>query len=302
MKLFILFTLLFFNFGHLAFAQKKNITIVIDAGHGGTDPGHLSANTNHLPEKALNLIIANKVGAYIDKYLTNINVIYTRTSDTYVSLDDRVFKANNSNADYFISIHCNANDKKTIHGTESHVHNLQSKKSVEFARVFEKEFSSRAGRHSRGVKDSEDREHSLQVLKYTKMTSVLIECGFLTNEKEANYLNTTNGQDILASAIFRGIRTFAQKEHPDINFIKAKETQKANYRIQIMSSKEWIDTDSKIFKRLDMKVTRVMLNTKNPWKYIYYVGNYDSLEAANKDLPTIRKKGFPDALPVKSSE
>jgi N-acetylmuramoyl-L-alanine amidase len=302
MKLFILFIVFLFGIGSICNAQKKNITIVIDAGHGGSDPGHLSADSIHLPEKALNLIIANKVGSYIDKYLTNINIVYTRTADTYVSLDDRVFKANSINADYFISIHCNANDKKIIHGTESHVHNLQSKKSVEFARIFEKEFSTRAGRHSRGVKDTEDREHSLQVLKYTKMTSVLIECGFLTNVKEANYLNTTNGQDILASAIFRGIRTFVQKEHPSINFIKAKETPKAKYRIQIMSSKEWIDTDSKIFKRLDMTVTRVMLNTKNPWKYIYYVGDYNSLEEANKDLPNIRQKGFPDALPVKTTE
>ena len=93
------------------FAQSK-ITLVIDAGHGGNDPGHLSSNENHLPEKALNLIISKLVGQYIDQNLTNVEVIYTRKDDSYVSLDDRVEKANTSNATYFISIHCNANEKQ----------------------------------------------------------------------------------------------------------------------------------------------------------------------------------------------
>ena len=207
--------------GIQAFAQKEKIIVVIDPGHGGSDPGHLSSNKNHLPEKALNLLIAKKFGSYIEQNMKNVTIIYTRTDDSFPSLDDRVEKANNAKADYFISIHCNANERTSVHGTESHVHSMSSKKAVSLAKEFEKEFSTRAGRHSRGVKDTDDREHSLQVLKFTNMTSVLVECGFLTNEKEANYLNTTNGQDIIASAIYRAFRTTIQTDFPAISFMKS---------------------------------------------------------------------------------
>ena len=303
--------------GIQTFAQKEKIIVVIDPGHGGSDPGHLSSNKNHLPEKALNLLIAKKFGSYIEQNMKNVTIIYTRTDDSFPSLDDRVEKANNAKADYFISIHCNANARTNVHGTESHVHSMTSKKSVSLAKEFESEFSTRAGRHSRGVKDTDDREHSLQVLKFTNMTSVLVECGFLTNEKEANYLNTTNGQDIIASAIYRGFRTTIQKDFPTISFLKsgsssnttantsgkgtsnttAKSTGK--FTIQIMSSKEPMDTGGESFKKIGLPVTRKKLNTTSAYKYLYTVGTYDSQEAAKKDLEKVQKNGFKDAYIVK---
>ncbi|MBI3237873.1 MAG: N-acetylmuramoyl-L-alanine amidase [Flavobacteriia bacterium] len=205
-------------------AQGQTITILIDPGHGGSDPGHESLNSSHKSEKELNLIIAKKFGSYLSEKLSNVTVLYTRTDDTYPSLDDRVEMANSKKVDYFISIHCNGSPNTGIHGTESHVHSMTSRKSVKLAKQFEKEFGGKAGRKSRGVKDTDDREHTLQVLKFTEMTSVLVECGFLTNENEANYLNTTYGQDILASALFRGMRTFLQEEHPSIQFTKTSTT------------------------------------------------------------------------------
>lgn len=304
-----------FLFSFSTLAQNKKVTVVIDAGHGGSDPGHLSNNKNHLAEKELNLLIANKVGGYIDQYLTNIEIIYTRKDDSFISLDDRVYKANSINADCFISIHCNANQHQIIHGTESHVHTMSSTKSVELAKIMEKEFSSRAGRHSRGVKDSEDREHTLQVLKYTSMTSVLLECGFLTNEKEANYLNTTSGQEILASAIFRGLRTFLQAEYPETNFVKAVKstttittasskttgtttTSKATgkFAIQIMSTREPVETDSDVFKKLGEKVIRQKVTTTSEFKYRYLVGSFETREAGNTVLKKVQTNGFKDAI------
>lgn len=294
--------------------KKEKVTIVIDPGHGGSDPGHISENKNHLAEKELNLVIAKKVGSYLENYLKNIKVVYTRTDDTFPTLDDRVDLANSMGVDYFISIHCNANHIKTVHGTESHVHSLNSKKSVSLAKEFEKEFSTRAGRKSRGVKDGNDREHSLQVLKYTNMTSVLVECGFLTNEKEANYLNTTNGQEILASAIFRGFRTQVTKNHPTISFIKSntekdseeekeKEEEKsetATFQIQLMSSKEPIDTENESFKKTGLKITRTKLNTTSSYKYKYTSGPYKDKVTAEKDLEKIKKSGFKDAYIIKN--
>jgi len=278
----------------------QSITVVIDAGHGGKDPGHESMNENHLPEKDLNLLISTMIGGYLENNLQNIKVIYTRTSDVFLNLDERVEKANKTNADVFISIHCNGSETKMTKGTETHVHNLKSKKSMSLAKSIEKEFSSRAGRKSRGIKSVDDRTHSIQVLKHTKMTSVLVECGFLTNTSEANFLNTTHGQEILASAIFRGIRSYVQSEFTKITFTKSAKNE-ISYGVQIMSSIDPIDTKSVLFKKLPDGVERKRLNTTKAYKYIYVSGNYDSKKLAERALEKIRKLGFKDAIIVKLS-
>lgn len=288
-------------------AQKKEITVVIDPGHGGYDPGHYSDNPFLLTEKDLNLKIAMFLGGYIEKYLQNVKVVYTRTTDVYPTLDERVQKANSINADYFLSIHCNGNDRKMVHGTESHVHSMSLTKSVALAKAIEDQFSQRAGRKSRGVKGEKDLKHSLQVLKYTNMTGVLVECGFLTNEKEAAYLNTTNGQEIIASAIFRGFRSVIVKEYPSIAFIRSTPNNTATpttsnqtvYAIQIASSKEPIDPKDARFKNLKMEVNRVELNTKSAYKYIYTVGNYSSKNDAKSELSQIQSNGYNDAIVIK---
>jgi len=315
MRIANLFLGLFILMSTATFAQKKQVIVVIDPGHGGSDPGHLSGNSALLPEKTLNLKISTYLGDYIEKYLQNVKVIYTRTDDTYPSLDARVDKANNNNADYFISVHCNGNERKSVRGTESHVHSMELKKSVDFARAIEKQFSSRAGRKSRGVKDKEDLQHSLQVLKFTNMTSVLVECGFVTNNKEAKYLNTTYGQEILASAIFRAFRETIEKNHPAITFRKTENsttnttaqttastnsTSAATYGIQIASSKKPVDTkkDPKL-RKAGMTVDRKELNTTSAYKYIYIVGNYASESEAKTALAEVKKKGFKDAIVIK---
>jgi N-acetylmuramoyl-L-alanine amidase len=290
-------------------AQSQTITILIDPGHGGSDPGHESPNAAHKPEKELNLIIAKKFGTYLTEKLSNVTVLYTRTDDSFPSLDERVEMANSKNVDYFISIHCNGSPNKNIHGTESHVHSMTSRKSVKLAKEFEKEFGGKAGRKSRGIKDTDDREHTLQVLKFTEMTSVLVECGFVTNEAEANYLNSTYGQDILASALFRGMRTFLQEEHPSIQFTKkttttASSTESASgtttettYTVQIMSSKDPIETTATAFKKLDKTVVREKI-AETGYKYRYVVGSFSTKEAAETYKDEVRQKGFPDAIVI----
>jgi N-acetylmuramoyl-L-alanine amidase len=293
-------------------AAKDKIIVVIDPGHGGTDHGHVSSDKDHMPEKELNLIIAKKFGDMIEKQLQNVSIIYSRTDDTYPSLGDRVKLANSSKADYFISIHCNANAKKSVHGTESHVHTMEAKKSVGLAQAFEKEFTSFAGRYSRGVKDTEDREHSLQVLKYTTMTGVLIECGFMTNDDEAVFLNTASGQEKIATSIFRAFKSYIVKQHPAIAFVKEepkKETaeQKTekptdatkSYAIQIMSSKQPVETSVPEFKKIELPVSRNEIQTTSAFKYRYTVGQYASQDDAQKDLEKVQQNGFKDAYIVK---
>ena len=308
MRITLFFLICFFVFGtSFVWSQKKEIVVVIDPGHGGYDPGHLSLNKSLATEKELNLKISQYLGGYIEKYLQNVKVIYTRTTDVYPSLDERVNKANAINADYFLSIHCNGNDRRSVRGTESHVHSLSLKKSVAMAQEIEKQFSERAGRKSRGVKDESDLQHSLQVLKYTNMTSVLVECGFLTNEREANYLNTTKGQEIIASAIFRGFRTHITKQHPQITFKRpANEVSNSSssasngaYSIQIMSSKQAVDTKDSSFRKLKMEVSRTELNTSSAYKYIYTVGSYATRKEAKDALSEVQSRGFKDAIVIK---
>lgn len=98
--------------------------VVLDAGHGGSDPGNLGTGRLKTTEKHVSLDVALKVGEYIKENYSNVRVVYTRKGDTYPSLKDRCDIANNANADLFISIHCNANDNKLATGAETFVMGL----------------------------------------------------------------------------------------------------------------------------------------------------------------------------------
>lgn len=94
-------------------------TIVIDAGHGGKDSGALGREG---VEKDINLSVALKLGQYINKYLPDVRVIYTRTTDKFVELSERAAIANRNHADVFISIHCNSTEGVTrVDGVETYV-------------------------------------------------------------------------------------------------------------------------------------------------------------------------------------
>lgn len=298
-------SLVFIFVSFVSFSQ--GVTVLIDPGHGGSDPGHEATDRNLPPEKDLTLKIALKFGAYLSEKLENVTVLYTRTDDRYPTLDERVEMANAKKVDYFISIHINGSPNPNIKGTESHVHSFTSHASVKLARAFENEFKGRAGRKSRGVKDSDDREHTLQVLKFTQMTSVLVECGFMTNKSEANYLNTSEGQDIIASALFRGMRTHLKEAHKNISFTKkeaeaSKDSKSGKdsgktYSVQIMSSKEWLDTEKGGFKNLKHAVSRTQI-AQTGYRYKYFSGSFATKSEAEQYCAEVRKKGFPDSIVV----
>ena len=98
--------------------------IVLDPGHGGSDPGNLGTGKLKTTEKHVSLDVALKVGEYIKENHSNVRIIYTRKGDTYPTLKDRCDIANTANADLFISIHCNANDNKLAAGSETFVMGL----------------------------------------------------------------------------------------------------------------------------------------------------------------------------------
>lgn len=217
-------------------------TVVIDAGHGGHDPG---ARANGLNEKDVNLAVALKLGSYLERFL-KLNVVYTRTDDSFVELEERGSIANRAGAKLFISIHANsAPYSKKVSGTETYILGMgraekalevmdrensviklednpdqyeafyqnsilntlalsaNMKMSEKLAAGIEKQFADRARRKSRGVKQAR-----LIVLWAASMPAVLVELGYLTNRLESMYLNSEQGQDYLASAIFRAVRDF----------------------------------------------------------------------------------------------
>lgn len=223
--------------------------VVIDAGHGGKDPGAVGSKAR---EKNINLAVALKAGKYIRENLKDVKVVYTRDDDTFIGLAERAEVANKHKADLFISIHSNAMTDKRFSGAETYVlgqtmdeanlqvamkensvitfekdyetkyegfdpnsvesyiifslmQNTYLKQSTEFATLIQDQFRSRVGRKDRGV-----RQAGFQVLWRTTMPSVLVELGFVTNPEEEKFLLTEQGQDYMASAIFRAFRDYKQ--------------------------------------------------------------------------------------------
>lgn len=109
------------------------MVLVIDAGHGGKDPGNLGTGRFKQTEKDVTLDVATKLAAYVREKLPGIDVVMTRTGDTYPTLKDRVRISNDAQADLFISIHCDAFDKAAAVGSSTFVMGMH--KSEESLRV-----------------------------------------------------------------------------------------------------------------------------------------------------------------------
>lgn len=283
----------------------EKMIVVIDAGHGGNDPGNLHQAKGLKDEKDLNLAMSLKLGGYIEQFLGHkIEVVYSRKTDVFVPLEDRVKNANNIKAAYFISIHCNASENKAVVGTETHIHNLASSMSLKLAHEVQKQFKERAGRYSRGVKVKNDRLYNLLVLKESNMPAILVETGFMTNETEEVYLNSEKGQDIIASAVFRAFRDFVKTYHK----IEMQTAEKPNeeltnepvWKIQIYASTGPVSLENPDFLSIGDPIEEIILqNTNSAFNYKYYVGSYPSKKAAKEQLKIIKDGPFEDAFLVK---
>jgi len=116
------------------------LTVVLDAGHGGKDPGNLGTGRYTETEKDVTLDVTLQLGAYITENLPEVKVVYTRTDDSYPTLKERVHLANNSKADLFISIHCDAFESPGARGASTYVMGMH--KSEESLRVAMRENAS----------------------------------------------------------------------------------------------------------------------------------------------------------------
>ena len=204
---------------------------MIDAGHGGKDPG---AHGDYSFEKNVTLAIALKVQAMAKKKIVHIKTIMTRSTDEFIELNQRSEIANKKYANLFISIHCNsspegtkkiANKEKGVlllvyqakyaGYTENDPSNLiilntmmakYRKQSILFGELLNQQFTDNNGRGSRGVK-----EQGVLVLAHSGMPAVLIETGYINNPDEEKYLNSEDGQNEIAASIVNAIIAYRDK-------------------------------------------------------------------------------------------
>ncbi len=232
-------------FGQNTSKERPTIkTVVIDAGHGGKDPGCHGASAN---EKNVCLTIALKLGDLIKKKFPEIKVIYTRDKDVFVELDERANIANKAKADLFICIHANAASPAAfgaetyvlgLHRTESQQHVAERENATIFLEDDKGEkykefdmspdaliarqiqlavfldqsilFAEKLQKEfkSIGRYDRGVRQAGFLVLYKTTMPSVLIETGFLTNPNEEKFLADADGQTKMANSMFAAFEKY----------------------------------------------------------------------------------------------
>ncbi|MEX2350066.1 MAG: N-acetylmuramoyl-L-alanine amidase [Flavobacteriaceae bacterium] len=248
-KSFALFLLIFSLITTVSFnslyAQNNTFTVVLDAGHGGKDPGN-RGNGYFEKDIALNIVLA--VGKELEKN-KNIKVVYTRKTDVFIGLSERASIANRNEADLFVSIHCNAHSS-AAHGTETFVLGLhKSKENFEIAKkenqvifleenyeetyagfdpnspesvigltLLQEDYLGQSIEVASYIQDNftkqlnrnnrSVKQAGFLVLLQTYMPSVLIETGFLTNKNEGAYLNSNKGQADMAASISKAITDY----------------------------------------------------------------------------------------------
>ena len=241
-------------------AQESRVlelgTVVIDAGHGGKDPGAVSGSVK---EKDITLSVAKRLGALIKERYPNVKIIYTRSGDTFVELKRRAEIANKNNADLFISIHVNSAKNRSANGSETFV--MGSEKSSSNFEVcqlensvitLEEDYSSNYSGFDPSNPESyiifsllqnSHLEQSLMfaqmiqnsaakgpieygrgvkqanflVLWMCTMPSVLVELGFISNKKDCQILSDKNHQQKMAENIFNAFCKY--KKNYDTEYI-----------------------------------------------------------------------------------
>lgn len=170
--------------------EIRNLTIILDAGHGGIDVGTI---VETIEEKNINIQVTNKLKEILED--KGIDVILTRENDETIKLDERISIANQYDADLFISIHCNFYEKDdSIRGLEAYYYN--NEKAKYYADIMLEDLSRTEYIKTRNVKSV-----GYYVLKYSKTPAILLELGFLSNEQERINLSDDEYQDYLANAL-----------------------------------------------------------------------------------------------------
>lgn len=252
----------------------RKFTVVLDAGHGGKDPGYTHAGVN---EKDVSLKVMLAIGKKLEAH-KDIEVLYTRKTDVFIELADRARIANKADADLFVSIHCNGFKKEQANGNETWVLGLRrSNENLEMVMkensviLLEEDYKENYNgfdpndpssyatsvlTQEVNMEDSIDLAALIQnnfvskvrrtnrgvkqdvflVLRETYMPSVLVELGFITNNSERQFLTSSSGQQSVTESIYEGIISYKQTR--DINVSNSIEKPSATaVAVEPISSK-----------------------------------------------------------------
>ena len=216
--------------------------VVLDAGHGGNDVG--THGPSGYLEKDLTLDVTQRLGALLEERLGS-EVVYTRSSDTYVGLEDRTRIANERQADLFLSIHANSSSYRAAAGVETYILNFTTSKSAlelaarenatsersihelhellekialkdkieestQFAATLQTALSAVSKRSNDSAKNRGVKKAPFVVLIGAAMPSVLAEIGFLTNATDEALLRRPEHRQKIAEALYKGIEAYVQ--------------------------------------------------------------------------------------------
>ncbi|WP_433744872.1 N-acetylmuramoyl-L-alanine amidase [Falsibacillus pallidus] len=191
----------YLKLNNLSGNQLRNRIIVIDAGHGGVDSGAIGGSYY---EKTVTLNVALKVQEKLKN--AGANVMLTRESDTYPTLEDRVKFSQDHYAELFVSIHVNSASATSASGAESYYNidaNDNGVESSKLASTIQTQIVSMANMRDRGVK-----EDNWYVIKNQEIPAVLIELGFISNPEDRAKLTSATYVNLYATAIYNGINNY----------------------------------------------------------------------------------------------
>ena len=224
-----------------ASANTPKFRIVLDAGHGGWDLG--TVGRSGLLEKDLVLDIVNRLGKLVESRL-GADVIYTRTDDTYISLEKRTEIANLSHADLFLSVHANYSDLPSARGVETYYTNTYSsvhartsdltadasltpvdwtnvdirekvRESRKFAETVQHSLYGSLAEQNPGLRDRGVKEASYVVLTGTTMPAILNEVSFISSPADERNLESPAYRQKIAQALYKGVERYAESLHHD---------------------------------------------------------------------------------------
>ena len=202
------------------------IKISIDDGHGAETAGKRTpkfADGTIMKENEFNKIVAGYLEVALKR--CGFAVVQTSPENNDVPLSVRAKRANHANSDLHISVHANAygNSWNGANGIETFVCTMKDKKTFSAAKAIQKEMIQATGLHDRGVKENP----TLYILNRTKMPAVLVECGFMTNKKEAELLRSDSYRRTIAEAICKGVCSYFGQ-----NYKQPKQPQKEGYKVE----------------------------------------------------------------------
>ena len=260
--------------------ERKMDLVVIDSGHGGSDPGAVYRGRR---EKDDTLRLTLAVGEILQE--NGIEVLYTRTTDVYLSPYERAVEANQAGVDFFLSIHRNSypTDNEVM-GVESLIYDLSGLK-YQMAQEINEQLET-VGFVDVGVKA----RPNLVVLKRTRMPAVLVEAGFINSDTD-NKLFDSNFQDI-AQAIATGVLDTLE----NAGVLKEPETpvEQTKYRIQVGLSRN----RNNAARQQETLEDRGFPAYIDQWKQYYRVisGEYDMLDEAVAAQRRLKRAGFETLL------